>query len=127
MHITREGNLELFVIGVEKPPRRWVRDTRWSGLRQLFHTISSSVWRPTAAAAAAPGPAGGPKGGTKSDSARYRLDESDRGLFASALPSSRHLLHKQRKASAVTGATQVAVPSYDWDGMCCIGLVQNLM
>jgi len=30
-HITREGKLEMYVLGIDRVPKKWTRDGRWSG------------------------------------------------------------------------------------------------
>lgn len=33
LHVTRGGDLEVHVVGLDRVPRRWKRDGRWSGTR----------------------------------------------------------------------------------------------
>lgn len=33
LHISPSGDLEIYVIGIDRTPRRWKRDDEWSGAR----------------------------------------------------------------------------------------------
>lgn len=56
MHITPAGDLELFVLGVDRVPRKWRRDPQWSGSRRRrflrpddapsYEWDTPSRWRP---------------------------------------------------------------------------------
>jgi hypothetical protein len=53
-HINTDGELEIYVLGVDRVPRLWKKDKRWTGYRQESSELPSykwskpSIWKPTA-------------------------------------------------------------------------------
>lgn len=54
LHFTPEGDLEVFAFGIDKMPRKWCRDPKWSGgihmtqenIKPSYEWSVPSYWRP---------------------------------------------------------------------------------